>query len=227
MKFEKFITEAYEFYPKYSQTKMLAIAKRISNADDYRHYTNKTIKFKRNGVYFLMQGIAEVSHRMTGKTIGRVKAPFPIGFVELHYGYLPLDYKLIGECRIILLKEEQLKKFLSYPTVVTGLLSLLKYYLYCLSIYNDFMQNGPAYSTLRTLIYLYEINCRHQMSNDEKLILYIMKRTSFSRSHIFRIVSELKRGGYISQPSKGIFVINKPLPYKHTDISPENNTFNC
>lgn len=215
MKFEDFISEAVFSYPKYSQIKMLIIAKEYTDVNDQRFFDNKILNIKKGCLYFIIDGMVEVSHKSTGKIVGLFKGPLPIGFIELHYINLPLEYKIVGHASVLILKDEKLNQFLEVREVTLGMLELLKYYLYCLTVYSTFMQNSSVYNILRGMIYLYQKDCRFHLLHNEGLILYILKRTSISRSQVFKIISDLKKGGYISQCKKGPLLINKPLPLNY------------
>ena len=58
--------------------------------------------------------------------------------------------------------------------------------------------------------YLYRQNAHK--GETEGLALFIIRRTNLSRTHVFRVLAELKAGGYITMERGKLVSIDRPLP---------------
>ncbi|WP_202301755.1 helix-turn-helix domain-containing protein [Dryocola clanedunensis] len=84
---------------------------------------------------------------------------------------------------------------------------------YMLDIINE-RTGTQGYDIVRSLIYRYNAVAHETSINKHSLSSYIIKRSKLSRSYVFKILSELKIGGYISMLNGALLSIDVDLPMK-------------
>lgn len=69
-----------------------------------------------------------------------------------------------------------------------------------------------SYQTIKPMLYCYLYRSLAFPNETEVLENFIISRTKLSRTHIFRVLADLKEGGYITMKSGKLISIDKDLP---------------
>lgn len=139
-----------------------------------------------------------------------------LGIIEDCCPNLKLEYMTQSYVDFIKISKEDCEKILrSENSNVMSLFKLISYmtsFLTCSIIESSSVAN---YSIIRSMIYRYAQKEELNILGGELLANFIMNRTNFSRSYVFKIISDLKKGGYITVKSGKLMSINKNIPSEY------------
>lgn len=165
-----------------------------------------------NCFYFLMEGAIEIVQ--PPRVLGVILRPFPIGILELYQPAVltHLQYKVKNFCKVLVLSKSQWDSIVQDAALRESVVTILSYAFHMLNAYHRAVAADTHYRAIRALIYLYDKKKEHFTQEQESLLRYIVNRTSFSKSHILKILAELKRGNYITLKKGCLISINRTLP---------------
>jgi CRP-like cAMP-binding protein len=69
-----------------------------------------------------------------------------------------------------------------------------------------------SYQTIKPMLHRYLYRARTFENEKEGLANFIIRRTKLSRTHVFRVLADLKEGGYITMEKGKLISIDKTLP---------------
>ncbi|TDN59523.1 helix-turn-helix domain-containing protein [Scandinavium goeteborgense] len=139
----------------------------------------------------------------------------PIGFIERYNGALSLLYRVEKDTEVMSLSYQEFDEVIrTSPFGVRYLSKLMAYITSSLIYINCERGSGTSYHTIRGLLYRYQYKYEGNVSNAESLAEFILQRSGLSRSYVFKILSGLKNGGYITLKNGRMLAINKAIPKK-------------
>ncbi|MCL9945106.1 helix-turn-helix domain-containing protein [Klebsiella aerogenes] len=98
------------------------------------------------------------------------------------------------------------------PERVQELATILTYMsIFTIDLHNERRQM-TSYQTIRPMLFRYLYRQSTHQGENEGLALFIIKRTNLSRTHVFRVLADLKAGGYITMKRGKLVSIDRPLP---------------
>ncbi|MCE1557257.1 helix-turn-helix domain-containing protein, partial [Enterobacter hormaechei] len=83
--------------------------------------------------------------------------------------------------------------------------------IFTIDLHNERRQ-VTSYQTIKPMLYRYLYRQETHTGENEGLALFIIKRTNLSRTHVFRVLADLKAGGYITMKRGKLVSIDRPLP---------------
>ncbi|MCT4713392.1 helix-turn-helix domain-containing protein [Enterobacteriaceae bacterium H11S18] len=139
-----------------------------------------------------------------------------LGYANIYATKIPLYYYVEQDIAVVKISRQEfeenfLHKDAQTRTETFTMLSFSAAYM--LDIINE-RTGAQGYDIVRSLIYRYNAVARETSINKHSLSSYIIKRSKLSRSYVFKILSELKIGGYISMLNGALLSINVELPMK-------------
>lgn len=178
---------------------------------------NKKWRLTPGYIYFCTQGSLSILMPDNGLSIGNSIEYMPIGLMER---YCPLaKFEYIGSAPVTLSKISYAafdRLFIqNNPQRVEVLAKILVYMsLFTIDLHNERRQ-VTSYQTIRPMLYRYLYRQNTHDGENEGLALFIIKRTNLSRTHVFRVLAELKTGGYITMKRGKLISIDRPLPEEY------------
>jgi hypothetical protein len=141
--------------------------------------------------------------------------PFTIlGYAESYATHVPLYYYVEQDISILKMTCQEFEDNFLHKDEKTRIdtLSMLSFSTaYMLDIINE-RTGMQGYEIIRSLIYRYMAISTETNINATSLSSFIVKRSKLSRSYVFKILSELKLGGYINMVNGKLLSINSHLP---------------
>lgn len=165
---------------------------------------------KERCIYFLISGSIEMRRNDIIQNI--ISRPFPIGVLERYKGGDFYSYIVRDSGDFLVLNWHSWDNLIKVNDLNDDVFILLSY---CFSLLRSFyfsVSFGDAYSSIRELIYMYNAKRDIILKGNESLLKYITSRVLISRSQVLKILSELKKGGYITVKRGSLISINKNLP---------------
>lgn len=175
---------------------------------------NKKWRLSPGYVYFCTQGSLSILMPDNGLSIGNSIEYMPIGLMER---YCPLaKFEYISSAPVTLSKIPYAtfdRLFIeNNPQRVEVLAKILVFMsLFIIDLHNERRQ-VTSYQTIRPMLYRYLYRQNTHNDENEGLALFIIKRTNLSRTHVFRVLADLKAGGYITMKRGKLISIDRPLP---------------
>ena len=165
---------------------------------------------KEEVIYFLISGTVEMTRENVIQNI--ISRPFPIGVLERYKAGNFYSYKVRSSGVFLVVKWRSWDRLIKENSLNEDVFVILSYCFSLLSSYYFSVSFGDAYNSIRELIYMYDVKRDAILKGNESLLKYIISRVSISRSQVMKILSELKKGGYITIRNGYLTSINKKLP---------------
>lgn len=147
-------------------------------------------------IYFCTEGSLSILMPDNGLSIGNSIEHMPIGLMER---YCPLaKFEYIGSAPVTLRKITYAtfdRLFIdNHPQRVEALAKVLVFMsIFTIDLHNERRQ-VTSYQTIRPMLYRYLYRQHTHEGENEGLALFIIRRTNLSRTHVFRVLAELKAG---------------------------------
>uniref|UniRef100_UPI00195507DC helix-turn-helix domain-containing protein n=1 Tax=Klebsiella aerogenes TaxID=548 RepID=UPI00195507DC len=90
---------------------------------------------------------------------------------------------------------------------------LVYLFMFAIDIYHE-RRHYSGYHVIKTMLNRNIYSQQLPTFEREGIVAFISKRTLLSRSYIYKVISELKKGGYITIEKVKLVSINKKLPSK-------------
>lgn len=164
-------------------------------------------------IYFPLEGSVAISHAESELTIGNVIELMPIGLMERYCPQLNFEYKCMTPVEMIKISWQDFDGIFfqnaEYMQVLSKILIFMT--IFSLELHSERKQL-TSYQTIKPMLYRYLYRSKTFPNESEGLANFIIRRTKLSRTHVFRVLADLKEGGYISVKSGKLISINKVLP---------------
>ncbi|WP_437440746.1 helix-turn-helix domain-containing protein [Raoultella terrigena] len=134
--------------------------------------------------------------------------------------YCPLakfEYMGSAPVRLIKISYEAFDRIFiqNNPQRVQELATILVYMtIFTIDLHNERRQL-TSYQTIRPMLFRYLYRQNTHEGENEGLALFIIKRTNLSRTHVFRVLADLKAGGYITMAKGKLVSIDRALPEEY------------
>lgn len=163
-------------------------------------------------VFFLMDGVVEVSHAHSRRVIDVIDRVFPVGIIESCYACDVMYYKAKSSCLVYrvdnVVWHEKIKTMgLSFSVCV-----VISYAFFFMTKHAGDRVAKTHYRRVRQLVYQYDSQKAFLSPLRESLSEFILSRVTISRSQVMRILSELRKGDYIHIERGCLMSINRKLP---------------
>lgn len=178
---------------------------------------NQKIHLTPGYIFFITKGSLSISISGYNLTIGNTIEYMPVGLMERYCPLVTFEYTGVTNVTIIKLNYEDFDQIFlnSGPETAQELAVILTYMvIFTLELHSERKQ-PTSYQIIKPMLhrYLYRQNT-HQEEN-EGLATFIIRRTNLSRTHVFRLLAELKNGNYITMENGRLISIDKPLPEEY------------
>lgn len=165
-------------------------------------------------IYFCIEGSLTILMPGDGLSIGNTIESMPIGLMERYCPLAKFEYRASASVKLIKISHATFDQlfFHSGPERMQELATILAYMsIFTIDLHNERGQL-TSYQTIKPMLsrYLYRQNTHPE--ENEGLALFIIKRTNLSRTHVFRVLADLKTGGYITMKRGKLVSIDRPLP---------------
>ena len=165
-------------------------------------------------------GFGSVSKRVAlSKTrdmlqIGKGIRGMILGIIENYGPELSLKYTAKKNVKIVTCSKDAFEHYFIQRERFSYLMEIMAFQL-SLIIDAHHEKNLPSrYDTIKSMIYRYKKQRDSGVLHDKSLASFILKRTKMSRSYLFKILAELKEGGYIAMENGELVDIVRELPEK-------------
>lgn len=168
-------------------------------------------------IYFCTEGSLSILMPDDGLNIGNTIEHMPIGLMER---YCPLaKFEYTGSATVTLRKISYAtfdRLFIAtHPQRIEALAKVLVFMsIFTIDLHNERRQ-VTSYQTIRPMLYRYLYRQHTHEGENEGLALFIIRRTNLSRTHVFRVLADLKAGGYITMKRGKLISIDRPLPAEY------------
>lgn len=138
-----------------------------------------------------------------------------LGLVETYGPAITLHYVARQKVKIATFSRDYFEDYFIQRDKFNYLMKVSAYMLaIVLESYSE-RNFGNRYHVIRSMIYRYQKQREEGILPDSSLAGFILQRTKMSRSYLFKILSDLKSGGYIDVQQGKLTAILKDLPEKY------------
>lgn len=164
-------------------------------------------------IYFTLEGSVAISHRHNDLTIGNAIELMPIGLMERYCPHLQFAYTCMTPVKLIKITYQIFDDIFYQDPEHMHVLSKIQTYMTIFSLELHAERKQPtSYQTIRPMLFRYLYRMKTFPGETEGLASFIIRRTKLSRTHVFRVLADLKEGGYITMKNGKLTSINKNLP---------------
>ncbi|MEF3102772.1 helix-turn-helix domain-containing protein [Raoultella terrigena] len=178
---------------------------------------NKKLEVKAGYIYFCTGGSLSILMPENGLNIGNSIEHMPIGLMERYCPLAKFEYMGSAPVRLIKISYEAFDRIFiqNNPQRVQELATILVYMtIFTIDLHNERRQL-TSYQTIRPMLFRYLYRQNTHEGENEGLALFIIKRTNLSRTHVFRVLADLKAGGYITMAKGKLVSIDRALPEEY------------
>ncbi|MGR7464433.1 helix-turn-helix domain-containing protein [Klebsiella aerogenes] len=134
------------------------------------------------------------------------------GIIESYGPAMTIKYTAKKNVKIVTCSKEDFEHYFIQSERFAYLMEIIAFQL-SLIIDAHHEKNLPSrYDTIKSMIYRYKKQQDAEVLHDKSLTRFILKRTKMSRSYLFKILAELKDGGYIAMENGELVDIVHELP---------------
>lgn len=168
-------------------------------------------------IFFIIEGVVVIQDDQENSTaIGQGFPYMPVGILERYYNDTELFYRAESVVKVKSLTCNEFDKLVSKsPELAQSIIKIMSHMIINLvHVYYE-RNTDTRYSVIRNMIYRYTIKNSNNTLKEQNLATFILNRTQLSRSYIFKVLSELKSGGYITIEKGKLISINKNIPERY------------
>lgn len=168
-------------------------------------------------IYFILEGSLSIAVSNSELTIGNAIEYMPIGLMERYCPLAAFEYTSMTAMTVAKLSYEDFDQIFIHasPERVTELATILIYMtIFSLDLHYERKQL-TSYQTIKPMLFRYLYRTQTHQNEKEGVAAFIMRRTNLSRTHVFRVLADLKEGGYITVVKGKLVSINKTLPEEY------------
>jgi CRP-like cAMP-binding protein len=167
-------------------------------------------------IYIVLDGSVAISHKDNELTVGNTIEYMPIGLMEEYCPLLRFEYKCMTPVTAVKIScEKFMALFYQSPEHMSVLSKILVFMtIFSLELLAERKQL-TSYQTIKPMLHRYLYRARTFENEKEGLANFIMRRTKLSRTHVFRVLADLKEGGYITMEKGKLISIDKTLPEEY------------
>lgn len=185
----------------------------------------KTVKFDKGHEIHIKPGqvMTLISGNLTGRkvdqedfSVGVIPPNFPLGLLEKYYPHAEFEYQAISKCELIVLDADEFEKRAMENEQTRQLFMRIMLHMNMGLLQILYERNASSgYSTIRAMLERYLFRVESDRAYHEGIASFILKRTTFSKSYVFKILSSLKEGGYITVKNGKLISIDKKIPERY------------
>jgi len=207
-----------------------ALIHSLVRPDNVRLCKNGEIfRLKQDEIFLVLEGVLAINMLQpmqsgeVSETVGH-EEPFRVGkgiqgmilgLVEAYGPPIPLQYVAKRKVKIAIFNRSQFEALFVQQQKFSYLMKVSAYTLaMVIDSYNE-RNFSSRYSAIRSMIYRYQKQREEGLLHDNSLASFIQKRTKISKSYLFKILADLKNGGFIDTENGKLVAILKELPEKY------------
>ncbi|MGU3414137.1 helix-turn-helix domain-containing protein [Enterobacteriaceae bacterium C34A] len=178
---------------------------------------NHRLTVEKGYISFIVDGSVAITGKDNELIVGNTIEYMPIGLMERYCPLVDLDYIAMTPISVIKVSWENFDAifFHSDPQRLTELTTILIYMtIFSLDLHYERKQL-TSYQTIKPMLSRYLYRSQTHQNEREGIAAFIMRRTNLSRTHVFRVLADLKEGGYITVEKGKLVSINKTLPEEY------------
>lgn len=189
------------------------ISELLQQGDKVTFPAGEALNIKAGTLYLVTEGSVAISDAKHELTIGNTIEYMPIGLMEHYCPLLDFSYKCMTDVKAIRITVDKFESFFyRSPQAMKALSTILVFMtVFSLDLHSE-RKRLTSYQTIKPMLYRYLYRARTFKNEKEGLANFIIRRTKLSRTHVFRVLSELKQGGYITVKNGKLLSIDKVLP---------------
>ncbi|MCS2160052.1 Crp/Fnr family transcriptional regulator [Enterobacteriaceae bacterium RIT691] len=199
----------------YLQLNLTLHVDKVNNKSNVCFYKKgEEVKLSPEQIYFVDKGALSFGFKGDERVIGNIVEHMPLGLIERFCPLVELHYHCASDVTISSISHQDFDEifFETSKEQMKELTTILIYMLVFMFDIHVERRSESGYHIIKSMLtrYLY----RRLINADEKegVASFIIKRTSLSRSYVFRVLAELKKGGYITIKKGKLISIDKTLP---------------
>lgn len=178
---------------------------------------NHKLTLETGYIYFILEGSLAISFSENELIAGNAIEYMPIGLMERYCPLVNMDYTAMTAVKVVKLSWADFDEIFIHagPQRVTELATILIYMtIFSLDLHSERKQL-TSYQTIKPMLSRYLYRSQTHKNEREGIAAFIMSRTRLSRTHVFRVLADLKEGGYITVEKGKLVSINKTLPEEY------------
>lgn len=178
---------------------------------------NHKLVLKAGFIYFIVEGSLSISVSGSELSIGNAIEYMPVGLMERYCPLVNFEYTAMTPLVVVKLTVDDFDAIFIHasPQRVIELSTILIYMtIFSLDLHYERKQL-TSYQTIRPMLFRYLYRSQTHKNEREGIAAFIMRRTHLSRTHVFRVLADLKEGGYITVEKGKLVSINKTLPEEY------------
>lgn len=175
---------------------------------------NKKLALQPGYIYFCTEGSLSILMPENGLSIGNTIESMPIGLMERYCPLAKFEYSSSAQVKLVKITCAAFDQIFLHGGAerVQELATILTFMsIFTIDLHNERRQ-VTSYQTIRPMLYRYLYRQSTHKGENEGLALFIIRRTNLSRTHVFRVLADLKAGGYITMKRGKLVSIDRPLP---------------
>lgn len=188
----------------------------INVGEEVNLAARETLAIKSGFIYFPVDGTVAISIEEDGLVVGNAIEYMPIGLMERRCPLVHFFYRCMTPVKVIKLSCAAFDQiFMQSPRHIEAFSTILLYMtIFSLDVHSERKQ-ASGYQTIKSMLYRYLYRTEEFEDESEGIANFIMRRTNLSRTHVFRVLADLKTGGYITITRGKLVSINRELPEEY------------
>lgn len=204
-----------ELHSHYNSLKIDGHIAEITEKGEMHQYpVNHKLVLESGFIYFVVEGSLLISVPGKELSIGNIIEHMPVGLMERYCPLVHFEYTSMTAIKIVKLSWADFDQIFiqATPERVVELTTILTYMtIFSLELHYERKQL-TSYQTIRPMLFRYLYRSQTHTNEREGIASFIIRRTKLSRTHVFRVLADLKEGGYITVEKGRLVSINKTLP---------------
>ncbi|TNV19570.1 Crp/Fnr family transcriptional regulator [Buttiauxella sp. B2] len=187
----------------------------ISCAQSFMLKVNEPLMPEAGYIYYVPEGVLSIAMDEDPRIIGTTIEYMPVGLLEYLCPMVSFNYTALTSAKILKISTSDFERifFNTSMDYMKELTTILSYMLIVVLDVHVERRADSGYHTIKAMLrrYLYRRTVNTQ--ENEGIANFIIRRTNISRSYVFRVLAELKEGGYITVKKGKLISIDRTLPY--------------
>jgi CRP-like cAMP-binding protein len=164
--------------------------------------------------YFVERGLVSMSMQSDSRVIGNTIESMPIGLLEHYCPVVTFDYICLAPTTLLRLPMADFETifFNGDPQKTRELVTVLSFMVVFMVDIHVERRSDSGYHTIKPMLFRYLYRRTVNEDENEGIANFIIRRTNLSRSYVYRVLSDLREGGYITVKKGKLISVDRRLP---------------
>lgn len=202
----------HDYYLKLNLTQHTDKIKKIATPLHYKK--GDSVILAPDHLYFVEKGALSFGFQGDKRIIGNFVEYMPLGLIERFCPFVAFNYYCASDIKLSQITTQEFDEifFETSPEQMKELTTILIFMLVFMFDIHVERRHESGYHIIKSMLSRYLYRRKINTEEREGVASFIINRTTLSRSYVFRVLAELKKGGYITIKKGKLLSIDKNLP---------------